>query len=1600
MARQIVDRGLPLEGIQTSVRDQRIPYSYPRALKNVSLRDKRIRRRSGMEEFSVEKVFGQQLTKHTSNSLHGVEDRPTAAAHYNFFRSPLSYGLLRWSEYNQLRKNKNTLIQFILTLGDLEELVLNPYIRTSRSIYGADRIEIRGSEGVYVYDQTVLANHVTISPYVDDSIELITNGTFDTDTDWTKGTGWSISGGQATHTGTAGYLSQNILTPGKIYKITFDIVSAPNPATDFIQPYYNNSPAIGLFSSVGTHSVTATALSGGLGCALRGSGNVVVDNISVREVAGIYNITPNGTGTHNDVVPLTSLAVAYNRQKITLKYDLWNSTDSVYVLGKKLEYTLPQYRKGDAYHISILQIGSTLTFYVDDIECGSYTLAADEHFVGEYDATNGQTVALKRDVVLLNECTARGTYSSTCVPQKNVSTLASDHGYATFYSYNQTTDTRVEPWACSPPAGTGITELRYFNTDDLDSALKVIDELTHQRYIAKNGVATPIAYFPLDSGFGYCRDEINDNSAVSIHHSYAPIIDDTGLLHSKGLHFADGQHVITSFSKDAGTNLISPAHSVLSRMFAPAVAGTSSGLLSSGEFTFEVQIRTPNTFGQNISTHNGAISLTGVKSDSREGLEYAKSFGLTDGRYDYGTSYIRDENGTAVTTNQMRWHRAFDQTIFSVEGISIFTDAGHSSQDNWYSGDARKVPLVRGLLTPEGKVAFELYSYNSTNHTRELRVVSSTALDVSTVYTLGFRRRMIYVYDPAATAKRVCGFALEIFINGTLSESLVVDDGVISIPGSHISITGLTSYLTPCAGVGDIIIGASYVNHGIDASMTTPNADSATAVYWPTSQRFMAHRQDQVGFFTLGYFRLWHRSLSNADLVTYANSKINSNTTGLVFNLEVENAVGDEFYDKGSYSVRWSSNYKGWGYPQIDTSYVGVGGITTGLQTGWLLEDSLGYDKVGTPYNTQYRFKNNGRNLECTGLAFYSPTLSSTFGILAAFKGFTRFDKNADGDFVSVQSPGYGLLSNYSTTGRWQGVNIGDRTVLTSPSGFPKIFNGTHVLPLGFREYRGGRLLLTSDNAGTLTSAKYYGVRVFYFAEKNNIYHISDQYVIHLHSHKAIYVNNIPQHPDPRVTSIMIGVTTAQETYDLAANAPVYAQPDFRPNRMIEQVSITSENVTTILPTSYTKPPHGTTAASYNSRLFIAGDPNIPDIVYFSDAGNPEAWDTLTNRIVLEEGSGDRIVALRAMFGALYAFKANSIWRIDEVAVGQFQLTRIAAIGPASELSLETITIPDSGRTAIIFWSAHGPYLFDEVNLQYLGFPVEQEDKGFDYVKHDTVFTVHDLANRSVLFYYQTPDAGNRYNAALVFNYRHNVWTTDTGRPGYVGLSVDITKRSFGSSIDSELYKLDYLGLVGSDNGTIYKLSNDTVFDGYSYDDQHEFSVTSWNESENVLSIDWGILDPPETDTLNGLWITVLTTDKRSWVQLPILRNDENYLYVDTSNADLTFSLDSSETVQFGLAPVYAEFPWDMLDVPYYDKQIHRATFWASNKFLYAMKHSWRDYDNLTWKDVNATGGRIHIERPARTGESFKMFIQTTEKSFRFDGVVYVVEPTTDANFK
>ena len=120
--------------------------------------------------------------------------------------------------------------------------------------------------------------------------ELVTNGNFDNDSDWTKGTGITISGGSANFTGVAGqYLNQNInFVSGKVYEITFNVLSGSGNLTVFLGAANNVSPSS---YSIGENKIVATG--GGVnseiyfGSAFTGS----IDNISVKQVIGKSRLT-------------------------------------------------------------------------------------------------------------------------------------------------------------------------------------------------------------------------------------------------------------------------------------------------------------------------------------------------------------------------------------------------------------------------------------------------------------------------------------------------------------------------------------------------------------------------------------------------------------------------------------------------------------------------------------------------------------------------------------------------------------------------------------------------------------------------------------------------------------------------------------------------------------------------------------------------------------------------------------------------------------------------------------------------------------------------------------------------------------------------------------------------------------------------------------------------------------------------------------------------------------------------------------------------------------------------------------------------------------
>ena len=101
---------------------------------------------------------------------------------------------------------------------------------------------------------------ITTRPAPSAPPDLVTNGGFDADSDWTKGTGWAISGGRASHTGTTGGgLAQSVggLTVGVSYRATATL--------DTTGDTFLSNTAFQVRSSADSATVAAVASSGNVG---------------------------------------------------------------------------------------------------------------------------------------------------------------------------------------------------------------------------------------------------------------------------------------------------------------------------------------------------------------------------------------------------------------------------------------------------------------------------------------------------------------------------------------------------------------------------------------------------------------------------------------------------------------------------------------------------------------------------------------------------------------------------------------------------------------------------------------------------------------------------------------------------------------------------------------------------------------------------------------------------------------------------------------------------------------------------------------------------------------------------------------------------------------------------------------------------------------------------------------------------------------------------------------------------------------------------------------------------------------------------------------
>ncbi len=150
--------------------------------------------------------------------------------------------------------------------------------------------DMTGTAAAWALDDTTTTQSYSnvVNPAVSAGRNIAINGTFDTDTIWTKGTGWTISSGtaNASITGAQNLVQPSILTIGKAYTVTLTVSNRSagdvylSLGTAAVLP---NSGAV--INTNGTYTVTGVA-AGNTSFIIVGENNFAgsVDNVIVTEL--------------------------------------------------------------------------------------------------------------------------------------------------------------------------------------------------------------------------------------------------------------------------------------------------------------------------------------------------------------------------------------------------------------------------------------------------------------------------------------------------------------------------------------------------------------------------------------------------------------------------------------------------------------------------------------------------------------------------------------------------------------------------------------------------------------------------------------------------------------------------------------------------------------------------------------------------------------------------------------------------------------------------------------------------------------------------------------------------------------------------------------------------------------------------------------------------------------------------------------------------------------------------------------------------------------------------------------------------------------------
>ena len=160
---------------------------------------------------------------------------------------------------------------------------------TEFTVSRGTRASYVGRDGLIKESNLQDVNLVNNGDFSELGSELVTNGTFDADSDWSKSGSWtydSLNQSYKTTNDSISSLQQNGVTQvGKTYKLTFDVTSAPNGFNDFriINSSWSDTYVDANEAQLGENTFYINVVNG-TGIRFRVENLYEIDNISVKQI--------------------------------------------------------------------------------------------------------------------------------------------------------------------------------------------------------------------------------------------------------------------------------------------------------------------------------------------------------------------------------------------------------------------------------------------------------------------------------------------------------------------------------------------------------------------------------------------------------------------------------------------------------------------------------------------------------------------------------------------------------------------------------------------------------------------------------------------------------------------------------------------------------------------------------------------------------------------------------------------------------------------------------------------------------------------------------------------------------------------------------------------------------------------------------------------------------------------------------------------------------------------------------------------------------------------------------------------------------------------